>query len=163
MRSDPRFKANVHLIFTIVVLVFIFIQSSFSSDVSSLESGMFAAFLRRLFGDSPLLRPHPIRKAAHFAEFAALGICLLVNACDWKALHPDHAFGMPAAAGTAWFAGTVCAAADELHQLFVPGRAAGFQDVCIDSAGVLFGILFCASVRAAVRAFRRKRDVSDSE
>ena len=163
MRSDPRFKANVHLIFTIVVLVFIFIQSSFSAEVSSLETSIFAAFLRGLFGESALLRTHFLRKAGHFTEFAALGICLLTNVFDWITLHPDRQVGVLPASVAAWLGGTLYAATDELHQLFVPGRSASFQDVCIDSAGVLSGILLCVLIRAAVRAIRRKRDASDSE
>lgn len=38
--------------------------------------------------------------------------------------------------------GTVYAITDEIHQLFIPGRSGEIRDVCIDSLGVLTGIIF---------------------
>ena len=66
-----------------------------------------------------------LRKVAHFAEYAVLGL-LLVRALGRDAL--------AAAAGVAY------AASDELHQHFVSGRHASPLDVAIDAAGVLVGI-----------------------
>jgi hypothetical protein len=37
--------------------------------------------------------------------------------------------------------GTLYAASDELHQMFSDGRSPQVRDVCIDSAGVLTGVL----------------------
>ena len=39
-----------------------------------------------------------------------------------------------------WFIGTIYAATDEIHQLFVPGRSGQISDVCLDSIGVLIGV-----------------------
>ncbi len=44
----------------------------------------------------------------------------------------------------AWIAGTLYACTDELHQVFVSGRAGMWQDVCIDSSGVLTAVLLTA-------------------
>ena len=44
-------------------------------------------------------------------------------------------------AGWAWVVGTLYAASDEIHQLFVPGRSGQLRDVLLDSAGVAAGIL----------------------
>ena len=52
----------------------------------------------------------------------------------------------------AWEAGTVYAVSDELHQLFVPGRACMPADVMLDSAGVLTGTLFCGAVLVCIFA-----------
>jgi VanZ family protein len=48
------------------------------------------------------------------------------------------------------------AATDEIHQMFVPGRAAGLADVAIDSAGAAAGaVLFALASR--LRRLRRRR------
>ena len=79
---------------------------------------------------------HPIRKLAHFSEYACMGILLFVLWGQWlkrgKALYLLIVI---------WVA--VSAAADELHQLFVPERYASFADVFLDSCGGAFGMLFC--------------------
>jgi VanZ like protein len=66
-----------------------------------------------------------LRKLAHGAEYAVLGALLL------RALREE----IPA-----FVAGVGYAITDELHQHFVPGRAARPLDVLIDSAGVALGI-----------------------
>lgn len=71
-----------------------------------------------------------LRKLAHFTEFAGLGMCLA-----W--LH-----GMLRKGKIRPFLwGVLAAAADETIQCFVPERGPGIKDVCIDSAGVLTGII----------------------
>lgn len=71
-----------------------------------------------------------LRKLAHFTEFAGLGMCLA-----W--LH-----GMLRKGKICPFLwGVLAAAADETIQCFVPERGPGIKDVCIDSAGVLTGII----------------------
>ena len=71
-----------------------------------------------------------LRKLAHFTEFTALGMCLA-----W--LH--GMLGKGKIRPFVW--GVLAAAADETIQCFVPERGPGIRDVCIDSAGVLTGII----------------------
>lgn len=71
-----------------------------------------------------------LRKLAHFTEFAALGMCLA-----W--LH--GMLGKGKIRPFCW--GVLAAAADETIQCFVPDRGPGIKDVCIDTAGVLTGII----------------------
>jgi VanZ family protein len=77
---------------------------------------------------------HPIRKAAHMTEYAILG-------CIFELFFA----GFPALGKKVWtlslLATALYAASDEIHQLFVPGRAGQFRDVCIDTAGALIGLL----------------------
>ncbi len=73
-----------------------------------------------------------LRKLAHFAEYAVLGL-LLVRALGREPL--------AAAAGVAY------AATDELHQHFVRGRHAAFRDIAIDAADVLAGLLLARRFR----------------
>jgi len=72
-----------------------------------------------------------LRKLAHMAEFAILGLLLA------RALPELPAF----AAGVAY------AALDELHQHFVPGRAGMLLDVGIDAVGLLLGVLLWRRLR----------------
>lgn len=71
-----------------------------------------------------------LRKAAHFTEFAALGMNL-AWLFGMLGKHPGHSF--------LW--GLAAACMDETIQAFVPERAPGILDVCIDGCGVLAGIL----------------------
>jgi VanZ family protein len=50
---------------------------------------------------------------------------------------------MPARAGftAPFFTGVLYAVSDEIHQLFVPGRAGQIRDVLIDACGVFVGII----------------------
>lgn len=78
---------------------------------------------------------HPIRKAAHMTEYAILG--LLSFFCFRGYLKRERRTYLLA------LGAAVCyAASDEIHQLFVPGRAGRFSDVCIDTAGAALGLLF---------------------
>ena len=78
---------------------------------------------------------YPIRKIAHMTEYALLAglafFCLIgYEACKDKAY---------------WLALILTflyAVTDEVHQLFVQGRAGRFSDVCIDTAGAVIGLFF---------------------
>jgi VanZ family protein len=67
-----------------------------------------------------------LRKLAHAAEYAVLGV-LLLRAVG----RPSAAFGLA----------TLYAATDEIHQAFVPGRQASPLDLAIDAAGAAVGIV----------------------
>ena len=71
-----------------------------------------------------------LRKAAHFTEFTALGMCLAwLHGMLRKGRIPPFLWGV------------LAAMVDETIQRFVPGRGPSIRDVCIDSAGVLTGII----------------------
>lgn len=72
-------------------------------------------------------------KSAHFAEYAILALLLL------RALWPmftTHAAYLTAAAISILYA-----ISDEWHQAFTPGRTPSLRDVCIDTCGILTGLL----------------------
>lgn len=77
---------------------------------------------------------YPVRKSAHASEYAVLGVLVM------------EMLGTYGSKGGARLLlsqgiGTLYAASDEFHQLFVPGRSGQVTDVMLDSAGVLAGIL----------------------
>ena len=91
-----------------------------------------------------------IRKVAHMAEFGIMSVLLYIWGGQWE-------MSFLRRGGTAVGATAVYAATDEIHQLFVPGRAGRFSDVCIDSAGALAGVIvFALLVRTVKRVWARR-------
>lgn len=84
---------------------------------------------------------HPIRKLAHFSEYALMGVLVHTMWSPW--LQPDRNGKRRKLIGLGVLWVFLSAGADELHQFFVPGRYCSFADVLLDTAGGLAGILFC--------------------
>lgn len=82
---------------------------------------------------------YPIRKLAHFSEYACMGILVYVMWSQW--LKKGRRLYLLT---VIWV--FVSAAADEFHQLFVPGRCGCFADVCLDTCGGAFGMLICVII-----------------
>lgn len=82
---------------------------------------------------------HPIRKLAHFGEYAVMGILLYILVSQW--LERGKRLNLLV---IGWV--FVSAAADELHQYFVPGRYSSFADVLLDTCGGIFGVILCIIV-----------------
>ncbi len=80
----------------------------------------------------------PVRKIAHMSEFGILSVLYLYlfYAYGRKSRAMKHAFFLTAA----------YAAADEFHQIFVPGRAGRLTDVLIDSAGAFIALLIAGLI-----------------
>ena len=77
---------------------------------------------------------HPIRKLAHFAEYACMGVLVYALWRPWKKRNIWLYLLV-----TVWV--LVSAAGDEIHQLFVPGRYGCLADVFLDTCGGVFGVL----------------------
>jgi VanZ family protein len=127
---------------------FIFYMSQKSAVVSAEQSSRVVAVLNRFFsallGESYVTASSwAVRKSAHFSEYLLLGVLL------FQALRSPR---QPKPAIWPVFAlGTFYAISDEIHQLFVSGRAMRWYDVAIDAAGVLAGVLLLTAVRAGRR------------
>lgn len=93
---------------------------------------------------------HFVRKSAHAAEYAVLGI-LLGEMYAAYGMRGRKLFFLTA--GT----GIVYAATDEFHQLFVPGRSGQISDVMLDSCGVLAGTVLCIGCLWLLERHRNKR------
>lgn len=76
----------------------------------------------------------PIRKAAHFSEYALLAVL-------WAAPFGYITKSTKKRMAAAFLICLIYAVSDEIHQLFVPGRDGNVKDVLIDSAGAGSGIL----------------------
>ena len=132
IRTPKRMRLCVTLI--LCCLVFIWGNSLLPGSVSGAISDFFKRILQSLFeqgeSDSSGMLGFLVRKTAHFTEFTALGLSLC-----WL-------FGMLKKGRLAPFlCGAAAACVDETIQIFVPGRGPSVRDVCIDSSGVLLGVI----------------------
>ena len=136
--GNVRRRAIIFGILTALVLCFIWGQSMLPGTVSDGESGGIMLWLK------PIMDPNSridddvfhrcLRKAAHFAEYAALGFCLcgFLKSLPWQREKRCLPLTILLCVATA--------AIDEGIQLFTDGRSAKYLDVLLDSAGALLGI-----------------------
>lgn len=75
----------------------------------------------------------PVRKTAHFTIYTILGILIFLCANTFKITNKKRIL-------ISIMLSFLYACTDEIHQLYVPGRAGQFKDVCIDTCGAIFGI-----------------------
>ena len=113
-------------------LIFIWGNSLLPGEVSGAFSDWVKGILQAIFAQGPE-DPNSgglLRKLAHFTEFAALGMLLC-----WRFQMMGKGWA------PAFLLGAGAACIDETIQMFVPDRGPAIRDVCIDSAGVLTGIV----------------------
>ena len=129
-RTDKRLRLCIALL--ICNLIFIWGNSLLPGEISGAFSDWVKSILMRLFdgGIQASSGRGLLRKVAHFTEFAALGMLLA-----W--LHGMLQKGKL----RSFLWGVLAASVDETIQRFVPDRGPAVKDVCIDSAGVLTGII----------------------
>jgi len=139
-------KRTIFLILIIINCITIFYFSNQVADVSSGSSGRIVNFIAELL---PFIKNMPeaekqiicsevlqpiVRKTAHFSIYALLGFLTMNFALTYKGTKYQKGL-------YSWLFGTTYAITDEIHQLFIQGRSGEFRDVCIDSLGVLTGVL----------------------
>lgn len=139
-------KRSFYIIAVIFWMILIFSFSAKSADESTQMShsvgrtiGFFIVPNYRNWSDEEQKTfaagiDHPVRKCAHAAEYAVLGM-LLMGAISEEKFRKKQI-------GICFGIGVCYAAIDEFHQLFVAGRAGRVTDVLIDSVGVTIGICF---------------------
>lgn len=87
---------------------------------------------------------HPLRKAAHFCEYAVMGV-LVFGFLYYPVQKTSFRYGIV----VLWI--LVSAALDEFHQYFIPGRYASFADVLLDTCGGVCGALLCVWIVRRVK------------
>ncbi len=124
-------KKYFSLILVILWMLVIFYFSSKPASVSDQESKLLIQIFQLLGLDLNSflgeLANFAVRKTAHFTEYFILSL-LWFNLLYGK-------YELRKAALYSVAAVFLYACTDELHQLFVPGRAARFTDVMIDTSG----------------------------
>ena len=141
MKIKLSSKQQRYLLMGLCVLwmAVIFCFSAFSAQSSSQQSGGLANLISSFFGGKMSTigmnaLEVAVRKAAHIIEFCILGALW----CGYFYVLPKVSFKPTTAAFTV---SVLYAVSDEVHQYFVPGRAARWYDVCFDTLGIIIGIL----------------------
>ena len=119
----------------------IFYFSAQTGDTSQGTSDELAFLLNIPFGS------FIVRKGAHFLEFAGLAV-LIFNALHSTCgkFRPYLSFVITAA----------YAATDEIHQLFVEGRACRFFDWLVDCSGAAAALIFISFLIILSRKLKRR-------
>lgn len=148
---------------SILIMVFIFMSSAATAEVSSKTSGgLIRSVLGVVVSDFDTLSEseaaemvaslqHFVRKLAHFLTYFALGVSLFTAFYTYE-IRPWLKYFLSL---------LICllyAASDELHQAFVPGRGPQISDVALDFAGSVTGILAVTLIIAVFSAIRKRRN-----
>ena len=143
--SHERKRIAILLLCLITLnILFIFSQSMLSREISGAESGAIRALLENIFSyDRPFgaFVLNNLRKIAHFAEFALLGVWVSLYVCF-------YALDRRGATALSFVFGHLVAFADETIQIF-SGRGPAILDVWIDTLGFVtssvgvYAIFFC--------------------
>ena len=142
----------------IAVMATIFVLSAQDGRDSGGTSGGLTEFLLALFGvDAGSLSEEEftkieaaIRTAAHFSEYALLAF---LSAFLFDTYRLKKVFSLLFAVVFSSF----YAITDEIHQIFVPGRAAEISDWLVDTGGALTGAVLAVLILVLVKIGRKKK------
>ncbi len=135
----------ISLIIVLALFVLIFCLSHENGEDSTETSSWFTALIN-------FILPFPVsestvRTLAHFSEFA----CLSFFMNNLFVAYKDKL--TPIIACTLSF---LYAISDEIHQIFVPGRACQFIDMMVDLGGILSGFIVYAVIYILIRKTIKK-------
>lgn len=123
-------KLSILLVFLWMFLIFL--MSSFDATESANQSNFIVNIINNIFKIENIeLLSFIIRKLAHFTEYLILGF-LTINMLNKNDISKKYLLSI-----------LICiiyATSDEIHQIFVPGRACQIRDVLIDSIGSITGV-----------------------
>ena len=169
MTGNRRKRNKAGIIWLFLMLIWLMVIFSFSAKKAD-ESTVMSHSVGKLIGN--IVMPEyrswpedkqeqfakkidfPVRKCAHASEYAVLGVLMLGTAYSFAEDQGKKNRLL------CWCAGTAYAATDEFHQLFVPGRSCQFRDVCIDSAGILTGIVLFSLIKHQIAKYNEKKKVA---
>ena len=137
----------------LLICAAIFWFSDKGADASNEQSSWILMLCERLFGTE--FTVFFVRKAAHMCEFAALGF--------FSAVAFTYSFQNIKKVYFAAVFSVLYAVSDEIHQLFVEGRAGQVRDVFIDSIGIIIGIGIMLLFYWIIHIGRKKKNVSKSQ
>ena len=137
-------KKTIFAVLLVLWMGFIFSMSCENAEESSNTSGQ---TIKVVLSTVPEFEKQPeevkvniieelqfiVRKSAHFIGYMILGILASGLILQYENINKKYPL--------AFLICVIYAISDEIHQLFVPGRAGQVRDVLIDSAGSLLGII----------------------
>ena len=95
-----------------------------------------------------------VRKLAHFSIYAVVGFLLM-------ALVSTYDLDERKRISISLIVGIIYAISDEIHQGFIPGRAAKVTDVMIDTMGVMVGILVLLLILTIANKIKIKNTIKE--
>ena len=155
-------KKKVFAILLVLWMGFIFSMSSQNSIESSNTSGgtirMIMSMVPKFDEQSEEIQDEIVeslqyitRKSAHFIGYMILGILAILLFLQYENINKKYPL--------AFLICVIYAISDEIHQLFVPGRAGQIRDVLIDSAGSLLGIILVMAFVKILIKFNKKHKI----
>lgn len=132
------------LLYFIPVIIWMIVIFSFSAQDASESSSLSNDVADTIY--EPVVEAIPnadisresfnitLRNLAHGVLYFMLGILLLNATINYR-------IGLFKSSSISLLASIIYALTDEIHQLFVPGRAFELKDIFIDSIGALLGII----------------------
>ena len=147
MEAKHRYRLWLWSASVLGVICFIFANSLTPAEVSAEESRSFLDAILALFPD---ITHHVVRKLAHVAEYALLGVHFALA----PVLLP-----IPSRLANllALLFGAVIALLDEGIQYFVPGRGASLGDAVIDYVGYLMALFLAFAFFFILSVMRRRK------
>ncbi len=121
-----------------------------SADSAEISMEVYSGFFELLGPVIERIGHDGVRTLAHFTEYTVLGFLMstsLTVTCSRR---------------RPWLTLLLCAAyalTDEIHQIFVPGRAFQLTDIAVDSAGALLGVgVFCLLAVIVLKIRQKQAD-----
>lgn len=158
---------------SVICMIFIFVMSSRDAVVSTQDSqtigrviaGFWISDFDKMDGMQQQLivdnLDFVVRKAAHATEFAVLTLFLIFTlGKEFVAVDrsiEEMARVRISSYKNAFFVSAIYAVSDEIHQIFVAGRACQLRDVLIDCLGALVMIILFEAICRRIVVFRNSR------
>lgn len=155
-------KKTIFAVLLVLWMGFIFSMSCENAEESSNTSGQ---TIKVVLSTVPEFEKQPeevkvniieklqfiVRKSAHFIGYMILGILASGLILYYGNINKKYLL--------AFLICVIYAISDEIHQLFVPGRAGQVRDVLIDSAGGLLGIIIVMAFEKLLIKFNKKHKI----
>ena len=155
-------KKTIFAVLLVLWMGFIFSMSCENAEESSNTSGQ---TIKVVLSTVPEFEKQPeevkvniieelqfiVRKSAHFIGYMILGILASGLILQYENINKKYPL--------AFLICVIYAISDEIHQLFVPGRAGQVRDVLIDSAGSLLGIILVMAFVKLLIKFNKKHKI----
>lgn len=148
-----KLKRSIFIILIIINCATIFWFSNQIADDSTNSSSRVINLIIKIIPDLANyqdIMQTVVRKLAHYSIYTLLGILTMNFALTYK-----RSFYQKGLASLTF--GILYAISDEIHQRFVQGRSCELRDVCIDTLGVLTGILIVIIVTKIYRKITKKQ------
>ncbi len=132
-------KKQLSIILVLIWMIIIFIMSSFNAEDSANQSNFIVNIIANILNINNIsLLCLIIRKLAHFTEYLILGT-LVINMFTKNNAKKTYLLSILLC--------IIYAISDEIHQIFVPGRACQIKDILIDSVGSITGVYLFKSLK----------------